>query len=547
MGVIVDSVSEVLNIAADEIEETPDFGDHVDTDYMRGVAKVKGTVKILLDLDRVFAVDAADGRPGGVRRPGRWRPLASGRPTLARAGSAGSPTAICRRSCRLVYEKSGITLHDGKRPLVVARLQKRLRAGGFASFARLSSATSRPTLSGDELTALLDAIATNHTSFFREPQHFDFLASRVVPEWLARRDGTPMTGWSAACSTGEEPYSIAMTLLECVPLGDHGRRADRAPAICRPRRCATARRRRSTSWSASRTSRGRCCGSTSSAAWATRTGWRGCGAAVRGAGRRSGVQNLLEIESLGRTLRLHLLPQRDDLLRPPVQQRVVSMLERHLAPGGYLFISHSESLNGVRHGLRVGGAGDLSEEAARDRDGRADRARPVVARGSRRRACVVGIGELAVETDRAGVIVTHALGSCIAVCLFDPRGARRRAAALPAAGLAASTRSGRGRSRRLRRHRHSAAVPDGLRAGPRARTSLHRQAGRRRGGRRASGTRVARRRQAQRARRARICCGATACSCKAEALGGIGRADGDAVPRRRAARDHQRPGPVGTL
>jgi purine-binding chemotaxis protein CheW len=59
MGVIVDTVLEVLNISGEEIEETPDFGERVRTDYMRGVAKVKGTVKILLDLDRVFAVDAA--------------------------------------------------------------------------------------------------------------------------------------------------------------------------------------------------------------------------------------------------------------------------------------------------------------------------------------------------------------------------------------------------------------------------------------------------------------------------------------------------------
>jgi purine-binding chemotaxis protein CheW len=60
MGVIVEAVCEVLNIAADEIEETPDFGGHVRTDYMRGVAKVKGTVKILLDLDRAFSTDPAE-------------------------------------------------------------------------------------------------------------------------------------------------------------------------------------------------------------------------------------------------------------------------------------------------------------------------------------------------------------------------------------------------------------------------------------------------------------------------------------------------------
>jgi purine-binding chemotaxis protein CheW len=59
MGIIVDHVSEVLNIVADEIEQTPEFGESVCTDYMKGVAKVKGTVKILLDLDRVLGTDGA--------------------------------------------------------------------------------------------------------------------------------------------------------------------------------------------------------------------------------------------------------------------------------------------------------------------------------------------------------------------------------------------------------------------------------------------------------------------------------------------------------
>src|SRR5262245_24911010 len=57
LGVIVDSVSEVLNVAAEEVEPTPDFGERLDTAYMQGIAKVKGKVKILLDLDRILAVD----------------------------------------------------------------------------------------------------------------------------------------------------------------------------------------------------------------------------------------------------------------------------------------------------------------------------------------------------------------------------------------------------------------------------------------------------------------------------------------------------------
>src|SRR5262245_34492993 len=99
---------------------------------------------------------------------------------------------------RLVYEKSGITLHSGKKALVTARLQKRVKQGGFASFQQYLDHVQRDT-TGDELTTLLDAIATNHTSFFREPQHFAFLKDTVLPPLLARSAGTRISGWSAAC------------------------------------------------------------------------------------------------------------------------------------------------------------------------------------------------------------------------------------------------------------------------------------------------------------------------------------------------------------
>jgi purine-binding chemotaxis protein CheW len=63
LGIIVDWVSEVLNIGADEIEATPDFGERLNTAYMQGVAKIKGTVKILLDLDRVLSSDGVLAQP----------------------------------------------------------------------------------------------------------------------------------------------------------------------------------------------------------------------------------------------------------------------------------------------------------------------------------------------------------------------------------------------------------------------------------------------------------------------------------------------------
>ena len=87
---------------------------------------------------------------------------------------------------RLVYEGSGISLHDGKKPLVVARLQKRLKALSLDSFgAYLKFVQQDP--SGDELVQLLDAIATNHTYFYREERHFRLLADRVVPSLRRRR------------------------------------------------------------------------------------------------------------------------------------------------------------------------------------------------------------------------------------------------------------------------------------------------------------------------------------------------------------------------
>jgi chemotaxis protein methyltransferase CheR len=248
---------------------------------------------------------------------------------------------------RLVYEKCGITLGDAKRPLVVARLQKRLRAGRFASFAAYLQHVDADA-SGDELTALLDAIATNHTSFFRESQHFDFLADRVVPEWLARRDGGPLTGWSAPCSTGEEPYSIVMTLLDCVPAADHDRvRIEACDLSTKAVRAA-----RSGVYPLARVAE-------LPPSILKKYFERGLGeqnglARVRRAVRsrvQIRVRNLLEIERAEHTFDFVFCRNVMIYFDRPVQQRVVAMLERHLAPGGYLFIAHSESLNGVQHHL----------------------------------------------------------------------------------------------------------------------------------------------------------------------------------------------------
>lgn len=114
---------------------------------------------------------------------------------------------------RLIYRLAGISLSPVKKILLVGRLSKRLVHHGFETFSeyyRLLSSGKHP----DELQLFIDLLTTNETYFFREPQHFDFLRTEI----LARHSGPkPFRIWSGACSSGEEPYSMAMVLAEALP------------------------------------------------------------------------------------------------------------------------------------------------------------------------------------------------------------------------------------------------------------------------------------------------------------------------------------------
>jgi chemotaxis protein methyltransferase CheR len=245
---------------------------------------------------------------------------------------------------RLVYDRSGITLHEGKRSLVTARLQKRLRAHGFQKFSDYLKHVENDA-GGGELVELLDAIATNHTYFFREEQHFDLLVKRVLPEWRAAGGGT-FKVWSAACSTGEEPYTIAMTLRDQSP---------------RPEFAITASDLSTKALRAARAGIYKLAAVQSLPREVLRSHFE------RGSGDHEGLArvqadvrrhvsfrnlNLLEIDELGDRFDVVFCRNVMIYFDKAVQQRVVRMLERHVKPGGYLFISHAESLNGLTHGLR---------------------------------------------------------------------------------------------------------------------------------------------------------------------------------------------------
>lgn len=111
----------------------------------------------------------------------------------------------------LVYEKSGISLNHGKETLVSSRLAKRMRALNIHDHDAYLDFVLAHEQEG-ELTTFLDAICTNFTNFFRESSHFDFF-NTVLEKWIAEGQ-TKFRIWSAASSTGEEPYSLGISMLE---------------------------------------------------------------------------------------------------------------------------------------------------------------------------------------------------------------------------------------------------------------------------------------------------------------------------------------------
>jgi len=119
----------------------------------------------------------------------------------------------------LVHDRTGIWLRDGKQVMLASRLSRRLRFHGLSNFVEYYSYVQTVQDSGEEIRELINCVTTNKTSFFREGHHFEFLAKTVVPEAQSavQRGGAKcIRVWSAASSTGEEAYSIAITLLEAL-------------------------------------------------------------------------------------------------------------------------------------------------------------------------------------------------------------------------------------------------------------------------------------------------------------------------------------------
>ena len=241
---------------------------------------------------------------------------------------------------QLAYRTFGLDLKPGKEELVSARLRKLVRIGGFRSFQDYYRSVMQDA-SGQSLLNLIDALATNHTSFLREPDHFHYLRDHVVPE-LGARDTFEV--WSAACSTGEEVWTLAMTLNE-------------APAHRRIRIVASDISNKALSFAQQAVYPvDRCHGVPP--AWLSRyftaegrppVSYRITPALrTQAAFRRI---NLVETYSWPRLFPAIFCRNVMIYFDRQTQERVIAGLAHQLEPGGYLFVGHAESLTRVSHRL----------------------------------------------------------------------------------------------------------------------------------------------------------------------------------------------------
>jgi chemotaxis protein methyltransferase CheR len=246
---------------------------------------------------------------------------------------------------QLAHEKFGLDLKSGKEQLVASRLGKttlELALGSFQDYYEHIMADT----SGEALISMIDALTTNHTSFLREPAHFDFLRTVIIPG-LESRDRIRI--WCAASSTGQEPYSIAFCLLE--QLIARGNREIEILASDVSRRVLQV---------AARAVYARECLDPLPQAWLSKYFLRGTRHSQGLYRVKPEVQKLLAFRRLNLIEPLPVMPPFPVILCRNVliyfdkatQGRVVNALAHCLEPGGYLFIGHAESLTGIDQPLQ---------------------------------------------------------------------------------------------------------------------------------------------------------------------------------------------------
>ncbi len=269
----------------------------------------------------------------------------------ARRLSVEITPASFNRFAELISRELGIKMSENKIPLLQSRLQRRLRALGLPSVEEYQRLLFDPEGGAGELTDFINAVTTNKTDFLREPDHFDFLVKTVVPAALpdaAARGGLAV--WCAGCSTGEEPYTIAMYLAEAARLTPFSYSifaTDISTKVLRTARHAVYHE---------------------ALVKPVPPDWRKRYLLRHRDPAKAVVRIGPELRERVRFARLNFMDEdfgvREEFdavyfrnvmiyFDRPTQEKVVRRLCRHLRPGGYLFIGHSESLIGLALPLKM--------------------------------------------------------------------------------------------------------------------------------------------------------------------------------------------------
>ena len=273
------------------------------------------------------------------------QPASIRRGSAAPAPHAASHPRISEREFHAIRawirEAAGINLSEQKKALIVGRLAARLRHHGLESYGQyfdLLQSGTQP-----EVQIAVDLLTTNETHFFREPKHFDFLREKILP---GHPTGRPFRVWSAASSTGEEPYSIAMTLADS--LGD-------APweVIASDLSSRVLARAETGHYAIARTK-------TIPRAYLQRYCLKGVASQEgtflidpRLRGRVRFMQANL-VAPLPQLREFDVIFLRNVMIYfdTPTKRQVVSRMLPHLAHGGHIIVGHSESLNGVSDAVK---------------------------------------------------------------------------------------------------------------------------------------------------------------------------------------------------
>ncbi len=241
---------------------------------------------------------------------------------------------------QLAYCTFGLDLKRGKEPLVSARLSKLVRAGGHGNFQDYYRSVVADR-TGESLLAMIDALATNHTSFLRERDHFDFLRQEVVPKFQGR---DIFEIWCAACATGEEVWTLGMVLAETAGLRRiHIDATDISNKALSRAQAATYPRERCIGIPPQWLSRYFIPEKPPSTACSVSPALRALATFRR--------LNLVQPYSWPRSFPVIFCRNVMIYFDRETQEKVVRQLTAYLEPGGYLFIGHAESLSRIGHTL----------------------------------------------------------------------------------------------------------------------------------------------------------------------------------------------------